>query len=141
MKRVILSGLMTILVAGACVGARGSESKREKAALSVARAWLALTDSGDYAKAWKTGAAYMKGAVTEEQFTAALAAARGPLGALKERKLASSTYRTELPGAPDGEYVVLQFETSFENKAQAVETVTPMREKDGTWRVSGYYIK
>jgi len=46
-----------------------------------------------------------------------------------------------VPGAPDGEYVVLRFETSFENKAKAIETVTPMREKDGTWRVSGYYIK
>lgn len=23
----------------------------------------------------------------------------------------------------------------------AIETVTPMREQDGTWRVSGYYIK
>jgi len=24
---------------------------------------------------------------------------------------------------------------------EAVETVTPMKEKDGSWRVSGYYIK
>ena len=29
-----------------------------------------------------------------------------------------------LPGAPDGEYVVIQFETAFQNKARAVETVT-----------------
>ena len=40
-----------------------------------------------------------------------------------------------------GEYVVIQFETSFENKKAAVETVTPMMDKDGIWRVSGYYIK
>jgi ribosomal protein S17E len=40
-----------------------------------------------------------------------------------------------------GEYVVIQFETSFENKKTAVETVTPMMDKDGIWRVSGYYIK
>ena len=46
-----------------------------------------------------------------------------------------------VPGAPDGEYVVIQFETSFENKKSAVETVTPMRDKDGRWRVSGYYVK
>jgi hypothetical protein len=45
-----------------------------------------------------------------------------------------------LPGAPDGEYVVIQFESSFEKKKSAVETVTPMLEKDGKWRVSGYYI-
>ena len=46
-----------------------------------------------------------------------------------------------LPGAPDGEYVVLQFDTSFANKKEAVETVTPMLDKDGKWKVSGYYIK
>ena len=33
------------------------------------------------------------------------------------------------------------FDAQFENKAAAVETVTPMREKDGSWRVSGYFIK
>lgn len=48
---------------------------------------------------------------------------------------------TSLPGAPDGEYVVIQFETSFEKKKSSLETVTPMKEKDGAWRVSGYYIK
>jgi hypothetical protein len=37
--------------------------------------------------------------------------------------------------------VVITFETAFENKASAVETVTPMLEKDGKWRVSGYFIK
>ena len=43
-------------------------------------------------------------------------------------------------GAPDGEYVVLQFQADFENKAQAVETITPMLD-EGQWRVSGYYIR
>jgi hypothetical protein len=37
--------------------------------------------------------------------------------------------------------VVIQFNTRFENKAAAIETVTPMHEKDGSWRVSGYFIK
>ena len=53
----------------------------------------------------------------------------------------TATYKTSLPGAPDGEYVVIQFDTSFENKKAAIETVTPMMDQDGTWRVSGYYIK
>ena len=50
-------------------------------------------------------------------------------------------YQTSLPGAPDGQYVVIQFKTSFENKRSAVETVTPMFGKDQRWRVSGYYIR
>ncbi len=48
---------------------------------------------------------------------------------------------TSLPGAPDGEYVVISYETSFTNKKSAIETVTPMLDKDGKWRVSGYFIK
>ena len=34
-----------------------------------------------------------------------------------------------MPGAPDGQYVVIQFETSFQNKKSAIKTVTPMFEK------------
>ena len=48
---------------------------------------------------------------------------------------------TELPGVPDGEYVVFQFNTAFEHKRAAIETVTPMRDTDGQWRVSGYFIR
>jgi hypothetical protein len=48
---------------------------------------------------------------------------------------------TSLPGAPDGEYVVIQFMSSFENKRFAIETVTPMKDKDAKWRVSGYYMR
>ena len=64
-----------------------------------------------------------------------------PLGELISRTIKNSTYTTSLPGAPDGEYVVIQFSTSFAKKMQIIETVTPMLEKDGVWRVSGYYIK
>jgi hypothetical protein len=57
------------------------------------------------------------------------------------RELKSKQYTKTLPGAPDGEYVVIQYKTTFENKKSAIETVIPMLEKDGRWRVSGYYIK
>jgi hypothetical protein len=37
--------------------------------------------------------------------------------------------------------VVVQFTSSFTNKNGAVETVTPMLDQDGKWKVSGYFIK
>jgi len=46
-----------------------------------------------------------------------------------------------VPGAPDGEYVVIRFSTSFEKKQSAIESITPMLDSDGVWRVSGYFIK
>jgi len=63
------------------------------------------------------------------------------LGKIVKRKLKSTQFTHTLPGSPDGEYVIIQYETSFEHKKSAVETVTPMLDKDGNWRVSGYYIK
>ncbi len=53
----------------------------------------------------------------------------------------SKQYATSLPGAPDGQYVVIQYKTAFENKKAGVETITPMLDKDKKWRVSGYFIK
>jgi hypothetical protein len=53
----------------------------------------------------------------------------------------SREYSEKLPGAPDGKYVVIQFDAVFENKPSAVETVTPMLDPDGVWRVSGYFIR
>jgi tetratricopeptide (TPR) repeat protein len=116
-----------------------------KAALPVAEgaalAWLALVDDAKYGDSWDAAAEFLRKAVAKDAFGKQIAAARTPLGKLLSRKLISATYMTSVPGAPDGQYVVIQFETSFENKKQAVETVTPMKDKDGKWRVSGYYIK
>jgi hypothetical protein len=63
------------------------------------------------------------------------------MGRLRSRVLQSARFESTLSGAPDGEYVVLKFASSFEHKTAAVETVTPTKDEDGTWRVSGYYIK
>lgn len=107
----------------------------------AATAWLALTDAGKYAESWDSAAGLFKAAITKPEWEKAVKSARSPLGALKSRRVKSATFARSLPGAPDGEYVVIQFDAQFENKTAAIETVTPMREKDGSWRVSGYYIK
>lgn len=115
--------------------------EKEAAAAAAAEKWLALVDEGKYTESWDEAAGFFKGAVTKEQWQQSLAGVRKPLGKTLERKLSSSQYATQLPGAPDGQYVVIQFNASFENKKSAVETVTPMMDEDGLWRVSGYFIK
>jgi Protein of unknown function (DUF4019) len=57
-----------------------------------------------------------------------------------EGRVAGLACTRSLPNAPAGEYVVIQYETQFEHKANAIETVTPLREKNGSWKVSGYFI-
>ena len=84
---------------------------------------------------------YFKGSITEKGWSDALNGARKPLGNRLARKLGKAQNVKSLPGAPDGHYVVMQYETSFSNKKSAVETVTFVQEKDGKWRAAGYYIK
>ena len=143
-KTIIMYG--TIL--GVCLGflltagvdaSQGQE--RETAAIAEAEKWLGLVDEGKYAESWTEAAGYFKNAIAQEQWVQSLKAVRNPFGKLISREVKNKTYSTSLPGAPDGEYVVIQFETSFANKRSAIETVTPMLEKDGKWRVSGYFIK
>jgi len=113
----------------------------EKPIVAAAQMWLHEIDSGNYATSWQQASAYFQGAITEKNWTDALNGARRPLGNLISRKVTKTTSAKSLPGAPDGNYLVMQFATSFANKKSAVETVTFMREKDGNWRAAGYYIK
>ena len=117
------------------------ESDRGKAAIASAEKWLKIVDEGNYTASWNESSEYFKQAVKKDQWEQAVQGVRKPLGKLVSRKVMSATYRTSLPGAPDGQYVVIKFNTSFENKKSAIETVTPKMDKDGVWRVSGYYIK
>ena len=137
----MMTWMMVIGLAVTSATARAAEPEKEKAAVAAAEKWLALTDDGKNAESWKEAAGYFRNAVKQDQWDQAMQAARKPLGKLISRKVKDTTYKTALPGAPDGEYVVIRFETSFENKKSAVETVTPMLDKDGKWRVSGYFIK
>lgn len=106
-----------------------------------AESWLALVDAGHYGQSWDQAASLFKQRVSKQQWETAVRKVRQPLGRVKSRELMGSQYLTQLPGVPDGEYVVIQYKTSFEHKKSAVETITPMRDTDGKWRVSGYFIR
>jgi len=118
-----------------------ADSIKELSAQKASDAWLSMVDKGKYSESWQNTSSYFKNAVDENQWEKSLTSVRKPLGKVLSRKAISQNYTKTLPGAPDGEYVVIQYETSFENKASAIETVTPSLGKDGIWRVSGYYIK
>jgi len=125
-----------------CLSCSPKASEAETAqAVTAAQNWLALIDEGEYGESWEEAAVYFKNALSKEKWAQMLTAVRKPLGQLISRDLKSKTYKKSLPGAPDGEYVIIQFKTSFENKKSAVETITPMLDDDNEWRVSGYYIK
>ena len=118
-----------------------ADSTKIGIALEASGSWLAMVDEGKYSESWQNTSSYFKNIVEEIQWAKTIKAVRMPLGDVISRKAISQQYTKTLPGAPDGEYVVIQYKTSFQNKASAIETVTPALDRDGIWRVSGYYIK
>jgi hypothetical protein len=118
-----------------------SQTTAEKGAEDSATKWLAVVDAGDYGTSWDEVAQFFKSAVSKKQWIGKMTSLRSPLGKVISRKMKSATYKTSLPGAPDGQYVVIQYDSSFEHKKSAVETVTPLLDNDGQWRVSGYFIR
>jgi hypothetical protein len=118
-----------------------SRAADESAALAAAEGWLGLLDAGKYEESWRAAAPLFQLNVPKEQWTFAAMGARGPLGRLKERKRHSTTWAESLPGAPDGVYLVVEFQSAFAQKAAAVERVTMARTAPGEWRAAGYFIR
>lgn len=141
MKKSLVLLLMAVVFSGV-IGCRGAGNpEAEKAAVAAAEEWLALIDSQSYGESWEAAATLFRDAVPKDQWVSVMKSGQAPLGKALSRAVASKRYLTAVPNAPAGQYVVIEFNTDFENKKAAVETVTPMLDKDGTWRVSGYYIR
>jgi hypothetical protein len=141
MRSVLLSAVVIGLVSIGCTEKEQADGGGTDEGIAAADAWLAVVDEGRYGDSWEQACAYFRNAVPKDQWERQAAGVRRPLGKVLARELDSAKYTTVLPGAPDGEYVVIQYKTKFENKASSIETVTPMRDQDGTFRVSGYYIR
>lgn len=118
-----------------------ASTDKEQLAVAAAESWLKIIDQGRYADSYTSTSSYFKSKVELANWEKSVKEARQPLGKLLARKIKSKQYTKQLPGAPDGEYVVIQFETSFEKKKSTTETITPALDKDGKWKVSGYFIR
>jgi len=138
MRRTLSAVLAVLFLAAASPLA--SQETPEKLAEAAALSWLGLVDAGKYGESWDAAAEAFRASVPKERWQTMLDEARKPLGRLLSRNLKSAKPRKET-GAHAGEYVVLEFDTSFEHRPSSIETVTPMKEKDGTWKVAGYFIK
>jgi hypothetical protein len=107
---------------------------------AAARQWLFYVDGGDYVKGWERAGDLFKRQIAEQDLQGKIAPVREPLGAIMQRKLLAVNLSNTMPGLPDGKYAVVQFSSSFANKAAAVETVA-LDTEDNRWTVIGYFIK
>lgn len=121
--------------------AAAAEDPKIKAAILSAEEFLLLVDTSQYARSWDEASSFFQNQVDRETWVKQISSLRPAFGKIINREIINAQFATELPGAPDGEYVVIKYDTTFENKRKAIETVTPMLDKDGQWKVSGYYIQ
>jgi Protein of unknown function (DUF4019) len=112
----------------------------ERAAERQALGFLGYLDHQRFADSYAYTGMLIRTQVDRSSFSAQVEKARAGTGALLTRELMDATYATSVPGAPEGQYVVLHYHSSFADKQEAVETLTLAFAK-GYWRVSGYYIK
>ncbi|WP_083330585.1 MULTISPECIES: DUF4019 domain-containing protein [Pseudoalteromonas] len=112
----------------------------DSAGLIAAKAWLKMIDAGQYGQSWQQSDSAFKSQLTENKWAQALQGVRAPLGQIKSRSKLSAQAYSSLPGVPDGEYLVIQFQTEFQNKASATETLT-LSKGSGNWLPVGYFIK
>ena len=120
------------------VAAAGSAARSTEE--TSAREWVALVDGRRWEDSWRTAAALFKSQLTAEQWVSAIRPVREPLGGVSSRVLQSATKTGAPPGAPAGEYEILEFRTSFAQRADMTETVVLAREGSG-WKVAGYFIR
>jgi len=103
--------------------------------------WLTHAEKGDAAETWARSSTTFREALSQEAWAASLKAAQAGMGRPLERTVATSEYVEEIPGAPDGQYVVFTYTTRFERKKNGTETVVVEVDTDGEWRVSGYFVR
>lgn len=140
------------LVASIAVGGALAANSPEDSAQAAAESWLRLVDAGDYSASWAHAAAALKGAVPQAEWSRAAGALRAPLGKVVSRRVTSRQYSDKGPTtrviggkvytwSGHGKCVTIEYHSVFANKPSAIETIIPVPDSDGAWRVSGYSVR
>ncbi|MDE0660273.1 MAG: DUF4019 domain-containing protein [Gammaproteobacteria bacterium] len=126
------------LVLGAC---SESNPEAERAAYEATKPWIAWMDEGEYEKCWDEAAPWFRDNISSRDMWIAKAReTRDPLGKLLFRELNTTTYKTNPMGAPDGEYTIVVYTSSWD-AGNIYESVSMQRQADGSWGVVGYFVK
>jgi len=134
--------LFVALALALALAGQAAAQAREEIAVTGAREWLGLADSGQYGATWDQAGQLFQSSTAREKWEASLAAARKSYGNVESRNLKLVQVADNLPNAPQGKYVVTTFDTKFaQAPASTTEVVTSFLESSGQWKVVGYNVK
>ena len=111
----------------------------DEEASAIGAKWLSLLDDQKYEENWSQAASMFRDQVNKQQWAMALKRSREPMGPVLSRTSSRVDFVKTLREAPDGDYAIIHFTTSFKNKAGVTERLTLVKE-DGKWRVAAYAV-
>ena len=118
-----------------------SEEQVDQEGLTALQAWLPLMDAGRYAESWDAAGERFRHAGSRGEWVEKSEKIRRPLGEVISRTFTSTQQTKVFPGMPDGSYWLAELDSTFPGLKSASETVVFAREKDGRWRMIGYWIR
>jgi hypothetical protein len=138
------SSLLGIIVA--CLPLLAAASQQpidnadERAAVAAAKEWLSMIDAANYRVCWQRTHPSFREDISAENWAWAINQVRKPLGEVVSRELKQAKFTRDLPDAPSGEYVLIEFSTEFAGKPDRTETIVPVK-AGKQWVISGYVIR
>lgn len=136
-KAQVAAAVILWLLAG-CGGESNPEA--ERAAVAATEPILEQIDAGQYDAVRDAASPLLKQQVSPEEWLAEVRALRGPLGSHKSRTVGSTTYVTDPWGAPEGEYVIVSYDSHWQN-GRIHENLSMQRQPNGAWALAGYHAQ
>jgi hypothetical protein len=130
--------ILVVALAGIAGALTTIAGPAEDEAAASGKKWLAFLDDRKYEESWKQAGSTFRDQVKQDDWVASLKRFREPLGALVSRSPSRVDFAKSLRGAPDGDYAIIHFTTSFTNKS-VTERLTLVKEDD-KWQVAAYAI-
>lgn len=106
----------------------------------AAKDYVEGLDKEQYSQSWSKGDELFQKIVAQDEWSKMLNISRKRLGKANARRGKLQQPTSNPPGLPQGAYMVIEYETSFENAPQSIERLTLRRGNDGKWRVLTYHV-
>ncbi len=135
-----LTGAVLGTVMWLLAGCGESNPEAERAAVAATVPILERLDAGDYEAVRAIASPFLKEQVSRDEWLAQVQALRDPLGAHESRAVGTTTYVSNPWGAPEGEYVIVSYDSHWQN-GSIHENLSMQRQPNGTWALAGYHAQ
>jgi hypothetical protein len=101
--------------------------------------WLAIVDKGDFNTAYGMATKALQLTIPQNEWVTMMQVMKGSLGQVTERKVIDIRTAKDPAGAPQGDYMIFVYETTFSSGKKATEIIS-LQEYNGVWRVYSYTL-